>query len=179
MSLRRSVCADPKVISLYQIIVAAEQEDSRVIAEVTNGEATHRAAAGFDGQAISVGVGYRQSIDLDEGCAGVSWLSRRIDNHRVRNFRKCIHKSNRLHSWSGNVEDDRVFTDIGVRVNDCFAQRSGTVIVCVRHHKILSRGGEVGRLIRAQGVKGLTGWTKSETKYRGCNGVVTAIGEFK
>ena len=44
----------------------------------------------------------------------------------------------------------------GVRVDDRIAQRSGAVIVSVRHDKTLSRGSEVCCLIRAQVVEGLT-----------------------
>src|SRR6185369_4743138 len=148
---------------LDEVVVAVVQKDSRVVAEVTYRQTAHSAAAGFNVQTTNRAGCNCQAIELDERCAGVPWLGRPIDNHRVCDVRQCIQQSNGLHSWSRNVEDDRVFADGRVCVNDGIAQRSGAVIVRVRYHKTLSRRGEVRGLICTQGVECLTRWSKIET----------------
>jgi hypothetical protein len=66
-----------------------------------------------------------------------------------------------------------------IRVCDRFAQRSGTVIVCVGDDKVLARAGEVRRLRSAQVVKGLVAWAKCESDDRRRYGVVAARGKFE
>src|SRR4051812_45194921 len=98
------------IVSLNNIVAASIHHDSET-RDAVNDQTPHGAISGNNGQAIdqTITAGRVATIQLNDWCAGESWLCRPVNRDWIRNVWQSYPLGDGLHTGTGNVKNNRVW----------------------------------------------------------------------